>query len=272
MKSWKEKFKSYVLEKYPEEACGILVCGQLYDENIFIPSNNIHDDPKNHFEISKGDILMYAHCMVGVCHSHTDENYYISEHDMVMQKSSGVPWYVSYTDGYKYVGPIIFGDKVIHTNYLGLEFIHGAQDCYTLIRDWYYNEKNILLPSFSREFQWWKPKPSEVFEKATAVGGSGLGKDLYLDNMNAASFYEVDKTGEIERGDVILMSIGRTYTSNHASIYLEGGRIVHHLEGQLSCTTSYGAYIDRIDRVFRFKCDTEHAESFKEAAKGVILV
>src|SRR5436190_14566305 len=107
---------------------------------------------------------------------------------------------------------------------LGRPFVHGVLDCYTLIRDYYAEKLNIVLPDFEREDQWWYH-----------------GGNLYLDNFTKAGFVRVD--GEVRPHDVILIIQGQPPppVPNHAAVYLGDGMIMHHVQERLSCVQPYVA-------------------------------
>jgi cell wall-associated NlpC family hydrolase len=105
---------------------------------------------------------------------------------------------------------------------IGREFVHGIQDCFTLIADWYERERGIILPNFHRDDNWWLN-----------------GENLYLDNYEKAGFRAVDVGSNPEPGDVFLMQV-RSRVPNHAGIYIGNGMFIHHLYRQLSRRDVYG--------------------------------
>lgn len=71
--------------------------------------------------------------------------------------------------------------------YIGVEFSHGINDCFSLIRRWYAKERGITLPDFERRDNWWDDGHSS----------------LYMDHFREAGFKPI--TGEMQPGDVIMM-------------------------------------------------------------------
>lgn len=93
-------------------------------------------------------------------------------------------------------------------------FLHGMFDCYTLIRDYYRRNFNIMLPTnMQRNWEWWTE-----------------GSNLYVDNARSYGFEEVN---EIKKHDVLVMSIG-SQVPNHGAIYLGDNKILHHIGGRFS--------------------------------------
>jgi cell wall-associated NlpC family hydrolase len=92
-------------------------------------------------------------------------------------------------------------------------------DCYTAIRKWYYQKRNIVLPNFPRDNEWW------------------LNKNLYLENFEKAGFKEINIEA-ISDGDVMLGCVNSDII-NHGGIYLDNledgkGLLYHHLPNRLS--------------------------------------
>lgn len=247
---WQKDAIQHSLEQYPLEACGFIT-----KAGEFIRLENVHEDKVNHFTISHEDFITFEDDIRFIFHSHCN-SVNVSKDDLHYQSLSCVPWVMLNTDGTNPGKFIYFGDNIIHNNYMGLPFIHGAQDCYSLIRDYYYHERGVLLPNYARDNEWWL---------------SGTSK-LYDECFKLANFEVVDMSGDLSEGDVLMMRIGRTSCINHASIYVGDGRIVHHIQGRFSLKESYGSYAAKIERVVRFDNNSEFHAKFKEDAKSVKLV
>ena len=128
-----------------------------------------------------------------------------------------LPFGVVVCDGEQYYKPFWFGDQCPVPPLLRRPFRHGVTDCYSLIRDWYRVERNILLPEFPRDWNWWLVK----------------GRDMYLKGFREAGFRVVDRA--LPRvGDGILFRI-RSDTPNHAAVVVDDRFMLHHP----SSTTPY---------------------------------
>jgi hypothetical protein len=104
----------------------------------------------------------------------------------------------------------------INTPYINRPFIHGLFDCYTLLQDWMYREKNIKLPfNINRPWEWWNSQQS-----------------LYLSYAEEIGFAPV--SGNAQYGDVMVFALGSTI-ANHCAIYIEDGIVLHHRGGKFSC-------------------------------------
>ncbi|QBH97151.1 phage tail protein [Limnobaculum zhutongyuii] len=197
---------------YPEESCGFVIAtanGQHY-----MPCVNIADVPTEHFEISPDDWLRAytAGEIIALVHSHPDGLPVLSATDREIQRRTDLDWWLV-CDGslyqYRNIVPL-----------LGRDFKHGVMDCYTLFRD-AYHLAGINMPEFSRSEDWWE-----------------AGQDLYIDNMAATGFYQVENP---EAGDIILICLG-SHKANHAAIYCGDQQVLHHCPNRMSKRDVYNGY------------------------------
>jgi proteasome lid subunit RPN8/RPN11 len=205
--------------EYPKEACGLVIIKrgrQVYFpcRNLAVGTDQFAIDPEDY---AKAD---QAGEIVAVVHSHPNLPAEPSQADLVSCEASGLPWFIlsypvgtwseTYPQGYK--APLV-----------GRQWSHGVLDCYSIIRDWYDQERGITLPDFERHDEWWL-----------------RGHNLYEENFEKAGFREIDGVN-LMTGDVILMQVGSP-VSNHGAVYLGDGLILHHVQGRLSTRDVYGGY------------------------------
>lgn len=229
-------------EGYPKEVCGVVVLKGKTEK--YIRCLNISKDPTEEFKMCPDS---YADAedigvVVGIVHSHPDSTSRPSAYDIaVMQKhrevelvvdpdSKAIPWHiVSWPEGdYRQVVP---QDKV---SLLGRPFVHGYWDCWSTCEAYYNKYHGISFPKYTREDRWWEDKES---------------KSLYEDFYKEAGFYQVESP---EKGDMIIMQVGRSYHPNHAGVYLgdvsefEGRSLfgktlmLHHMYDKESDVIVYG--------------------------------
>lgn len=105
--------------------------------------------------------------------------------------------------------------------YLGRQFVHGIDDCYTLFRDFYAREFGIELTNYARPDNWWNE-----------------GGNLYMDNFKKEGFYIVDETEEKKFGDVFLIAFCAKVAC-HAAVYIGDNKILHHVTNRLSSVDKY---------------------------------
>jgi cell wall-associated NlpC family hydrolase len=125
---------------------------------------------------------------------------------------------------------------------LGLPFIHGKQDCLTMIQRFYADNFNIEIMDHARPDEWWDQ-----------------GLDLYTDNYHKAGFRVMDDlpVRDLKIGDVLLMAIMSTVPC-HGAVYIGGGKILHHFYGRLSEVTDYkGLWRNSTTAILRHKSNPE---------------
>ncbi len=104
---------------------------------------------------------------------------------------------------------------------IGKEFAYGAQDCFTLIRD-YYKLKGVLLPDFER------PKNPETADS------------IFLEQAELCGFRSVDF--DLRKvGDMLIMKL-MTRTPMHGAIYVGDDKILHQRFNSLSAVEPFGRY------------------------------
>ena len=217
----------YFLDKYPEEACGILQNkkGKL----IWIPSTNEADDKENHFIINSDDYLQASLTgdIYAVVHSHPDASAELSEADKKASDYLGVR-YIVYS--------IPDGEKVEYIpkkqSLLGRKYEFGKNDCYVLARDFYKEKFNINLPIIQFKDNWWD-----------------IGLNYFDDLFEEFGFVEVE---EPQFGDLVFFKVFN-HVPNHCGVYLEEDIFMHHAVDRLSCRESlYPLWIKKVSRYVRY--------------------
>lgn len=202
--------RAHALAEYPKESCGV-VSGEVY-----IPLPNVALEPLEGFELPP--TALRDHGLVeAIIHSHCAPRHRRepSADDMQNQIETGIPVYgIVWTDGQVAQPPLWFGDFLLDEPLIGREFVHGVRDCYSLIRSFYWQERQIKLKEFPRGMDWWKTG------------------DLYRDGFPQAGFHSIDAE-DVQPGDVLLMQI-RERVAHHAAVFLPDGLLLHHLPGRLS--------------------------------------
>lgn len=219
--------------QYPRECCGLVV--QIGRAHRYVPCENTAAEPGEEFRIAPE---AYADAedlgeIIAVVHSHPDATSRPSAADVTMCNASGLPWYIlSWPEG-----DLRLLEPVDQVPLLGRPFVHGVQDCWQVCADWFARAHGLEFPRYQREDGWWEQ-----------ADGPSHYEDLY----EAAGFVRVDAP---QRGDVIIMSIGRTAHPNHAGIYLgddpslpgeeakvfgAGPFMLHHLYGRPSEIIVFG--------------------------------
>lgn len=208
--------QDHAAQVYPNECCGLII--QIGRKQRYIPCSNTADKPQDHFRIPPEEYVAAADQgeIQFIVHSHPDATSRPSVLDRAQCEATGLPWVIiSWPEGdIRMLAPE--GD----TPLIDRHFVHGIWDCYSLVRDWYQQERGIELANFEREDEWWT-----------------RGENLYMRHYAEAGFYA--HSGPLEIGDVILMQYKADET-NHGGVYLGDGKMLHHLYGQRSCIVPYG--------------------------------
>lgn len=214
--AWQADAWAHAQAEYPREACGLVVGG------VYVPCRNTAAGSTDHFALHAHDYAAAGErgTITALFHSHPNASANPSEADRVACEASGLPWHiVGVPSGvWTYLQPCGYRVPLI-----GRPFAHGVLDCYSLIRDWYAQERGIALPDFPRPDDWW------------AHGGN-----LYVEHFAEAGFTAIDEHA-LQNGDVILMQI-KADVPNHGAIWLAGDVLLQHLCGRLSGRDVYGGY------------------------------
>ncbi|MNN39082.1 NlpC/P60 family protein [compost metagenome] len=200
-----------------------------------MPCTNTASDPGEEFRIAPEECAAAEDQgeVIGIVHSHPDATSRPSPRDLAMCEATALPWHIlSWPEGdLRTITPS--GS----TPLLGRPFVHGAWDCWQACADWYQREWGLEFPVYAREDGWWE---------------QAAGPSLYEQAYEAAGFYQVDRP---QRGDMIVMEVGRTAHPNHAGIYLgtdpqlpdeqvqvfgQGPFLLHHLYGRPSEIIVFG--------------------------------
>lgn len=221
---------SYLLNKYPEEGCGILLNNKGKLE--WVPCENVAEDKKSSFVLESSTYIK-AHLkgtIQAIVHSHIDSSPELSEADKKASEFLRIPYIVYSIPEGKTVQYI--PDSFDVNNLYGRDYEFGVRDCYTLARDYYLKEQNIVLPILDFKDNWWEE-----------------GLNYFDDHFQEFGFKEVTRP---EKHDAVLFSV-RSQIPNHCAIYLGEGVILHHAENRLSCKESlYPFWAKHITRYLRY--------------------
>lgn len=239
--------QKHAAAEYPRESCGLIV--KIGRVQRYIPCANTATEATDEFRISPEEYAAAEEVgeIIAVVHSHPDATSRPSAADIAMCSASGLPWYVlSWPEGdLRRIEPV---DSV---PLLGRAFVHGVQDCWQVCADWYARAHGFEFARYPREDGWWEQ-----------TDGPSHYEDLY----ESAGFVQVDQP---QRGDLIIMSVGRTAHPNHGGIYLDtdpalpgeasnvfgpGPFLLHHLYGRPSEIIVFGGpWLERVRLILRHK-------------------
>lgn len=206
----------------PQESCGFVVSEYMYGQLIYIPCENVADDPINFFEISPDEFIQAEDLgyIVALVHSHPDSVTekglpYLSTADRECQLRTQLDfWLVVDNDikQFRSIAPLI-----------GRQFENNKQDCRNIILDCYMLAGIELPDQSTYEFEW--------FEHS----------NLYEEGLARCGFEKIPFNEEPQLGDVILIQVGAE-VGNHAGVYLGNQMMIHHSEGRLSARVPYDGF------------------------------
>lgn len=243
--SLEETLKSYAESKYPNEACGLII--EQDGDLKFIPCDNLSYTPEKNFVIDSSVFLKYSRVLYSVFHSHVSgRDRAVSLKDIKLCESLNRAGTIVFVDkNAKKASKVYwYGSSVFNKEYHLREYVYNVYDCFTLMRDYYLKEFNYKLKFVYSDFGWWI--------------NAKYDESLYLSNYEKLGFREVNKHGELQKGDILLMRLGRCICMNHAAIY-DGGRLIfHHIATGISRKDPLSKYEDRVDKVMRNTFDKKN--------------
>ena len=222
MNNWKEAALSHAKVEDPKECCGLLL--NIKGKERYYPCRNLSMTDYQCFIIDPEDYVRADNLgeITAIFHSHPITPPTPSQADLVSCENSNLPWHIvnPKTEQWAYLEPCGYKPPL-----LGRQWVWGITDCWSLVRDWYKEEKNIDLRD------WERPATLEEFNN----------KPLFEDCAWRTNFRELRPDEKLQDGDVLLMSILHP-TLNHVALFFEGD-VIHHLTDRLSCREPYSEWL-----------------------------
>ncbi|MGH8709930.1 MAG: NlpC/P60 family protein [Burkholderiales bacterium] len=230
-----DEIASHMLAAYPMEGCGYI------QNNTFYPVQNVADDPINSFSFPQGltEILIDKAEPYSIIHSHTTRSgkYDLrcpTKLDMAGQQRTEVPWGIVHCDGIGISSILWFGPPQ-DTTLVGREYLPNINDCFTICRDYYWQNYKLQFPSYPREIDWTTKDPGMLIEHLpTSTGWVALAKGT-----------------NIEVGDLVLFRIASQYP-NHLGVIITDTNFIHHLADRLSMEDPIIKWKQFIFKVLRY--------------------
>ena len=231
-----KEIKDYTLSCYPNEMCGIIT------ENIFVPIDNVHENPEDNFTLNPVQIAPFFGKIDAIIHSHTraiDKTEILdlrtpSYADVLGQKKTNIPWLIVGTEGVTVTPPLTI-PRIKNNNYIERPFIWFMNDCYSLVQDYYWFELGIDLPDH---------KADKDF--TTIRRRDGL-FDNYIQEYGFEEYNPL--TVEFLKGDIFLLDNGGAIR-NHLGIYTGDGYVLH--QDMLSRREPVENFAYKIHKVLRY--------------------
>lgn len=220
--TWKDAALKHAKEQDPKESVGLLI--NVKGKKRYYPCNNLSMTEHQCFVLDPVDYVKADSIgeIIAVIHSHPTTPPVASQADKISCEDSGLVWHIvnPKTEQWGYLEPSGYKPPL-----MGRQWVWGLTDCYSLIRDWYKENRNIELRDYER------PTTLEEFNK----------KPLFEMNTWRTGFRELRPQESLQDGDLLLMSI-HCPTLNHMAIFFEGD-VIHHLTDRLSCREPYSEWL-----------------------------
>ena len=220
--NWKETALLHAKDQDPKESCGLLL--NIKGKEKYYPCNNLSMTQHQCFIIDPIDYVKADNLgeIIAIVHSHPTTPPTPSQADRISCEHSNLPWYIvnPKTEQWADLKPEGYKPELC-----GRPWVWGITDCWSLVRDYYKQEKSIELIDYERSMTPEEFLKNPLFEK-------------YAKNTG---FRELANDEALKKGDVLLMSILHP-TLNHVAIFL-GDMVLHHLADRLSCKEPYSEWL-----------------------------
>ena len=220
--NWKEAALIHAKNQDPSECCGLLL--NIRGKERYHPCRNLSAQSDEYFILDPEDYIKGSNLgtITAIIHSHPDTPPVASQADKMSCEQTKLPWYIvnPKTETWGYYEPCGYKAPL-----LGRPWVWAVTDCWSLIVDWYKEERSIELLDYERPTRIEEFTDDPVFERYLPSRGFRLLKpDEPLIN-----------------GDVLAMSIlGKGL--NHVGIFLDGD-VLHHSADRLSCREPYNPWL-----------------------------
>jgi len=197
--------KEHAREMYPNEVSGIVTKDCKYER-----LDNKSKEPTEEVGVSDEDAIRISSAAV-YFHSHPNGPACPSLSDMWLQMQLEIPFVIYCVDTNDL---FCWGHGLHKPPLLGRAFRHGIFDCYSLVRDWFKEEKGVELIDRPREWDWWLH-----------------GENFYERHFSEAGFMKIPKEEATQIGDALLFKFNYRVIM-HAAIVVEKDLLLHHISGQ----------------------------------------
>lgn len=223
----RNQIREYALSNKEIETCGLVL---MSGNSTFIyPCRNISSNKEKFFELSPLNYLRAwdggKNKIIGMFHSQQSTK--PSHLDIINYQNHKIPSYIYSFESDEVIE--VTDQHLKYNKYLGRPFEIGKQDCFSLVIDFYQNEKNINISNYPRKDNWYKENPN-----------------IIQDNYKREGFIKV-KLEELLPEDIIEIN------NYHFGIYLEGDLLLSHERNKFSNIERLTPLLKkRISNIYRY--------------------
>ena len=220
--TWKDAALKHAKEQDPRESVGVLIV--IKGKEQYYPCNNLSTYSQQCFILDPEDYVKADALgeITAIVHSHPVTPPSPSQADKVSCEQSGLKWHIvnPKTETWGYCEPTGYKPPLI-----GRQWVWGVTDCWSLVRDYYRENKNIILKDWERPTTPEEFIKNPMFEKCAADTG----------------FAELKPEDKLQNGDLLFMSI-LANGLNHVAVFIDGD-VLHHLADRLSTKEPYNQWL-----------------------------
>ena len=220
--TWKDAALKHAKEQDPRESVGVLIV--IKGKEQYYPCNNLSTYSQQCFILDPEDYVKADALgeITAIVHSHPVTPPSPSQADKVSCEQSGLKWHIvnPKTETWGYCEPTGYKPPLI-----GRQWVWGVTDCWSLVRDYYRENKNIILKDWERPTTPEEFIKNPMFEKCAADTG----------------FAELRPEDKLQNGDLLFMSI-LANGLNHVAVFIDGD-VLHHLADRLSTKEPYNQWL-----------------------------
>ena len=199
--NWQTDALLHAKKENPKEAVGIVL--NIRGKLKYYPCRNLSITDHQCFILDPEDYVKADNLgeITAIFHSHPIDPPTPSQADKISCEDSDLPWYIvnPKTQEWAYLEPTGYKPPI-----LGRQWVWGITDCWSLVRDWYKEEKNIELRDWNRPLTPQEFNDNPLFEQCAW----------------RTNFRELRRDEKLENGDVLLMSIMYP-TLNHVALFFK---------------------------------------------------
>ena len=220
--NWKEAALAHAKDQDPDESCGLLL--NIRGKERYHPCRNLSAQSDEYFILDPEDYIKGSNLgeVTAIIHSHPDTPPVASQADKMSCEQTKLPWHIvnPKTETWGYYEPCGYKAPL-----LGRPWVWAVTDCWSLVVDWYKQEKGINLRD------WERPLTPEEFEK----------DPMFERCAWRTGFRQLKPEEKLINGDLLFMSIG-SRGLNHVGIFIDGD-VLHHSADRLSCREPYNPWL-----------------------------
>jgi cell wall-associated NlpC family hydrolase len=213
----KQQIKAEALANPKHEVCGLIL-----NTGAIMSCQNVHEDARNHFKVATSQYIKYEPLVMGIYHSHVNDVPNFTANDVNLVYSLDKPLVLYTTTRNEFKVASLDRDRPL----IDREFVYGINDCYSIVRDWYWQEFKIELGNYPRSGDTAKWDES--------------GFDLIDRSFENEGFRVVND--EVRNGDLLAMSMGDINRNiNHLGVYIGDDLFIHQLNKCKSRLETWGS-------------------------------